>query len=283
MGSPADADAGAYLARLFGLGGKVAVVTGGGGLIGAELCRGLALAGASVAVLGRTPASCEAVAAEVRAAGGMALAVTADVLDFESVENARSRITSELGPAGILVNCAGGPSLPGARLAPDQPLFGAAFLKGTRDVIELNLLGTVLPIFAFGDDLMSGGAGVVVNISSGSARHVSPGVMGYSAAKAGVEQLTRWLAVEMARRSGGLVRVNAISPGFTVGGRNRARYFKPDGSPNERALEIIARIPVGRFGQPADLLPALLWLCAPASSYVNGVVVPVDGGHGLAA
>jgi NAD(P)-dependent dehydrogenase (short-subunit alcohol dehydrogenase family) len=204
---------GEYLEDLFGLKGKVAVVTGGGGLIGAEFCRALSRAGASVSVLGRTGSTCDAVAAEIQAAGGKAVSITVDVLDVESLDRARKRVVDELGPADILVNAAGGPSLPGARLMPEEPLFGATFRDGTRKVIELNLVGTVLPIFAFGDDLMSGAGGVIVNVSSGSARHVSPGVMGYSAAKAGVEQLTRWLAVEAARRSGGRVRVNAISPG----------------------------------------------------------------------
>lgn len=270
-----------YLETLFGLGGKVAVVTGGGGLIGAEFCRGLAHAGASVAVLGRTAASCEAVASEINAAGGKAIAVQVDILDTLSLDRARERVVEQLGTADILVNCAGGPSVPGARLMPDERLFSASFREGTRNVIDLNLLGTVLPIFAFGDDLMAGAGGVIVNVSSGSARHVSPGVMGYSAAKAGVEQLTRWLAVETARRSDGRVRVNAISPGYTIGQKNRDRYYNQDGTPTERTAALMGRIPIGRLGTPADLLPALLWLCAPASSYVNGVVVAVDGGHGL--
>jgi NAD(P)-dependent dehydrogenase (short-subunit alcohol dehydrogenase family) len=270
-----------YLEDLFGLAGKVAVVTGGGGLIGAEFCRGLSRAGAAVAVLGRTASSCEAVASEIRAAGGKAVAIAVDVLDVASLDHARERVRAELGTAAILVNSAGGPMVPGSRLMPDQPLFGATFREGTRNVIELNLLGTVLPIFAFGDDLMAGGGGLIVNVSSGSARHVSPGVMGYSAAKAGIEQLTRWLAVEAARRSGGRVRVNAISPGYTVGEKNRDRYYNPDGSPSPRTAALTERIPIGRLGEPRDLVPALLWLCAPASSYVNGVVVAVDGGHGL--
>ena len=214
-------------------------------------------------------------------AGGSALPITVDVLDVDSLDRARKRVVNELGSADILVNAAGGPSVAGARLMPDEPLFGATFRDGTRNVIELNLLGTVLPIFAFGDDLMSGAGGVIVNVSSGSARHVSPGVMGYSAAKAGVEQLTRWLAVEAARRSDGRVRVNAISPGYTIGKRNRDRYYNSDGSPSPRAVTLMASIPAGRLGEPADLVPALLWLCGPASAYVNGVVVAVDGGHGL--
>jgi NAD(P)-dependent dehydrogenase (short-subunit alcohol dehydrogenase family) len=278
----AAASSGAYLESLFGLEGKVAVVTGGGGLIGSEFCRGLARVGARVGVLGRSEAAVSAVAEGIRQEGGDALALTADVLQDESLEQTRQRVLAEFGQVDILVNTAGGPALPSSRLTPDTPLFGSpTFREGTRAVIELNLLGTLLPIFAFGDAVAEGASGVIVNVSSGSARHVSSGVMGYSAAKAGVEQLTRWLAVEVGRRYQGRVRVNAISPGFTVGPKNRDRFFLADGSPNERTAAVIGRIPVGRLGEPADLVPALLMLCAPASAYVSGVVIPVDGGHGL--
>jgi NAD(P)-dependent dehydrogenase (short-subunit alcohol dehydrogenase family) len=287
---PEGTNSATYLESLFGLAGKAAVVTGGGGLIGSEFCRTLGRAGAKVAILGRTASSLEAVSAEISAFGGTSLPFIADVLDEESLDRARELIIEKFGGVDILVNCAGGP-LEGARLLPNEPLFGGAFREGTRRVIELNLLGTVLPIFAFGDILASADGGVIVNVSSGSARHVSPGVMGYSAAKAGVEQLTRWLAVEAARRYGGRVRVNAISPGFTLGdgtrplsegkARQRARHYNSDGSPTEFTTALLEHIPVGRLGEPADLASALLWLCGPASSYVNGVVVSVDGGHGL--
>jgi NAD(P)-dependent dehydrogenase (short-subunit alcohol dehydrogenase family) len=270
-----------FLDDLFGLTGKAAVVTGGGGLIGGEFCRGLARAGARVAVLGRGEAGCSEVARVIRSEGGEAIAVVADVLDAAALDRARDAVLDAFGGVDILVNTAGGPAAPASRLLPDQPLFGAEFRAGTRSVIDLNLLGPVLTIFAFGDALAAGDGGVIVNVSSNSARNVSSGVMGYSAAKAGLEQLTRWLAVEAARRYGGRLRVNAIAPGFTVGARNRDRFFAADGTPNERARAAIARIPAGRLGTPGELVPALLFLCAPASSYVTGQVVPVDGGHGL--
>src|SRR5262249_6616033 len=164
-------------------------------------------------------------------------------------------------------NTVGGPAVATSRLLPGQPLFGADFLAGTRAVIELNLIGQLLPIFAFGEMLADGPGGAIVNVSSGAARHVSSGVMGYSAAKAGVEQLTRWLAVEMGRRYGGRVRVNAISPGFTIGGKNRVRFYEPDGTPNERTRSVMARIPLGRMGEPSDLVGALIWLCSPSGTY----------------
>ena len=291
-----------YLERLFCLTGKVAVVTGGGGLIGAGFCRALALAGARVAVLGRREESCAVVASEISQHGGDAIPVSVDILDERQLDGARDRVLAAFGSADILVNAAGGPGVPNSRLLPEDDLFGPTFRAGTRAVIELNLLGTILPIFAFGDALADGDGGVIVNVASGRPGAVSPGVMGYSVAKAGVEQLTRWLAVETAHRYGGRLRVNAISPGFTVGetiwkegasdkqpgswlrsNHPLTRMFNEDGTPNQRALTILAGIPAGRFGHPDDLVPALLWLCSPANSYVTGVVVPVDGGRGLQA
>jgi NAD(P)-dependent dehydrogenase (short-subunit alcohol dehydrogenase family) len=271
-----------FLERTFGLQGKVAVVTGGYGLIGSALSRGLADAGAAVAVLGRNEGASKALAAKIVAAGGSAIGIGADVLDSAALETARDVVVDRFGAVDILVNCAGGGATPAARLQPDQPLFNAELRDATRLVIDLNLLGTVLPTFAFGDRLAGGDGGVIVNITSAAARHVSPGVMGYSAAKAGVEQLTRWMAVETARRYQGRVRVNAIEPGYIVGGKNRPRFRNDDGSLTALGEAVIAHIPAGRFGEPEDLVPPLLMLCSPRSGYVTGVVVPVNGGFALA-
>jgi NAD(P)-dependent dehydrogenase (short-subunit alcohol dehydrogenase family) len=272
-----------YFERVFGLAGKVAVVTGGYGLIGSAFSRGLAAAGAGVAVLGHREEACAVVATEIKAAGGRALAAGADVLDSSQLEAARERILAEFGRLDILVNCVGGSAAwPAARLTSEQALFNSAFREATKHVVDLNLMGTILPTFAFGDALAASGGGVIVNISSAAASHVSPGVMGYSAAKAGIEQLTRWLAVETARRFRGQVRVNAIAPGYIVGGKNRARFYNENGTLTDLAKTIQAQIPAGRFGAPEDLVPALLMLCAPTSAYLTGVVVPVNGGFALA-
>jgi len=271
-----------YLDRVFGLQGKVAVVTGGYGLIGSALCRGLAAAGAAIVVLGRREAASKELATTIERQGGHALGVGADVVDSAQLETARDLVESQLGRIDILVNCAGGLASPTSRLQPTQPLFNADFREATKLVVDLNLMGTVLPTFAFGDQLAAADGGVIVNISSGAARQVSPGVMGYSAAKAGVEQLTRWLAVETAQRYHGRLRVNAIAPGYIVGGENRSRFINEQGSLTEAGAMILAHIPVGRFGEPEDLVPPLLMLCSPASGYVTGVVVPVNGGFALA-
>lgn len=273
---------GEFFEDTFGLKGKVGVVTGGYGLIGSALSRALAAAGANVAVLGRNEEASKALAADIVASGGSAIGTAADVLDSKALGAARDAVVDRFGRVDILVNCAGGGASPAARLQPDQPLFNEQLRDATRTVIDLNLLGTVLPTFAFGDELAGGDGGVIVNITSAAARHVSPGVMGYSAAKAGVEQLTRWLAVETARRYRGRVRVNAIEPGYIVGGKNRPRYQNDDGSLTALGEAVIAHIPTGRFGDPEDLVPALLMLCSPRSGYVTGAVVPVNGGFALA-
>jgi NAD(P)-dependent dehydrogenase (short-subunit alcohol dehydrogenase family) len=270
-----------YLAGLFRLEGLVAVVTGGGGQIGSGLCAGLARAGAEVVVLGRSAANCQPVADGIVAEGGRATAVIADVFDPEQLDAARARIATEFGRLDVLVNTIGSALVPKSRVTPDVDLFGAELLEGTRAVIELNLIGPLLATFAFGPLLAEAGGGSIVNVSSGSARHVSSGVMGYSAGKAGLEQLTRWMSVEAARRYGGRVRINAISPGYTVGAKSYASYFDGDGSLKERARQIVSKIPAGRLGVPEDLVTAVLFLCSPASSYVIGQVIAVDGGMGL--
>jgi len=271
-----------FLEDLFGQSGKVAVVTGGYGLIGGALSRGLASAGAAVVVLGRDVRAAESLATEIENNGGKALGVGADVVDATSLERAAHDVLVRFPKVDILVNCAGGGATPAARLQPDQPLFNMELREATRVVVDLNLMGTILPTFAFGDSLASGGGGVIVNITSAAARHVSPGVMGYSAAKAGVEHLTRWLAVETARRYAGRVRVNAIEPGYIVGGKNRPRFRKDDGSPTDLGARVIDHIPAGRFGEPEDLVAPLLMLCSPRCGYVTGVVIPVNGGFALA-
>jgi NAD(P)-dependent dehydrogenase (short-subunit alcohol dehydrogenase family) len=274
---PAD-----YLENLFGLKGKAAVVTGGGGAIGPSLCKGLARAGARVAVLTRSEASCTTVAAQIRAEGGDAIPVVADILDVDSLDRARDQVVEAFGGLDILVNNAGGGATPTSRVLPETPLFNNPGLRaGTRAAIDLNLIGPILATFAFGEVLASGDGGVIVNTSSNSARHVGIGVMGYSSAKAGLEQYTRWLAVETAHRYRGRVRVNALGPGFTVGDSNRHRYWEPDGTPTQRTKDAVARIPVGRLGSSDDLVTTLLFLCAPASAYVTGQVVSADGGLGL--
>ena len=265
-----------FLKELFSLEGQVAVVTGGSGVLGGAMAQGLAQAGAKVAVLGRRRAQAQAQADAIIAAGGDALALLADVLDRSQLEAARATLLERWGRLDILVNAAGG-NLPSATLPPGESFFNLP-VEGLEPVIALNLNGTLLPSQVFGAELARAGSGCIVNISSMAAQRAMTRVFGYGVAKAAVENATRWLAVELARSYGAGLRVNAIAPGFFVGEQNRALLLNPDGSLTARGQTIIDRTPAGRFGEPAELLSTLIWLCSPGASFVNGVVVPVDGG-----
>lgn len=262
----------------FKLTNQVAIVTGGTGVLGGAMARGLAQAGARVVILGRRATIADEVAASIRAAGGEALGVGADVLEQAQLEAARDLALERWGRIDILLNAAGG-NMPGATVAPDASLFGLQ-PDAFRAVVDLNLTGTLIPSLVFGATMAQKPEprGCIINISSMAAQLALTRVGGYSAAKAGVDNLTRWLAVELARRYGEGMRVNAIAPGFFVGEQNRALLLQPDGTPTERGKSILAHTPAGRFGNPDDLLGALIWLCSPAAAFINGVVIPVDGG-----
>jgi len=260
----------------FGLEGKVCVVTGATGVLGGVMARGIAAAGARVAVLGRRADVAEELAAAIREAGGEALATPADVLDPSALERVRDGLLREWGSVDLLVNAAGG-NQPGATLRPDQSVLDLDE-TAMRQVMDLNFFGTLLPTQVFLAPMVERGRGAIVNVSSMAADRAITRVAGYSAAKAAVENLTRWLAVTLAKRHGPGIRVNAIAPGFFVGEQNRSLLFEPDGTLTPRGRTIIDNTPMGRFGEAEELLGALLWLLSDASRFVTGVVVPVDGG-----
>ena len=269
-----------FLAGLFGLEGRVAVVTGGTGVLGGAVARGLARAGAKVAIMGRREGRAREVAAEIEGAGGEALALPADVLQKGQLEAARDAVLGRWGRVDILVNAAGG-NVPAATLQPGAPLWDlpeAAF----REVFDLNLLGTLLPTQVFGEAMASGedAGGSIVNISSATAARAVSRVVGYSSAKGAVENFTRWLAVEMARAHGDRLRVNAIAPGWFITEQNHKLLVAPDGGYTERGRTVIAHTPAGRFGEPEELVGTVLWLCGPGARFVTGAVIPVDGGFG---
>ena len=264
---------------LFSFAGKVAVVTGATGVLGSEMARALARNGARVAVLGRREGRANRVAGEIEAAGGQALALPADVLDTDQLEGAREALLERWGSVDILVNAAGG-NVPEATLSDGLSVFQLPE-KALRQVIDLNFLGTLLPCQIFGAAMVEGAEepeGCIVNISSMAASKTLTNVVGYSAAKAAVDNFTRWLAVELARSYGQGLRVNAIAPGFFIGEQNRDLLLEEDGSPTQRGQTIIEHTPAGRFGEPDELGGTLIWLCSPASAFVTGIVVPVDGG-----
>jgi NAD(P)-dependent dehydrogenase (short-subunit alcohol dehydrogenase family) len=265
--------------NLFDLNGQVAVVTGGTGALGSAMALGLAQAGVRVGVLARHRNAAERVVATIEAGGGAALALSADVLKVDELAAARDLVRERWGRIDLLVNAAGG-NVPAATVSETHSFFDVA-PDAWRTVVDLNLLGTILPCQVFGAAMVhrdGDAVGSIVNISSMAADRALTRVPGYGAAKAGVESLTRWLAAELARVYGPDLRVNAIAPGFFIGDQNRALLIDSDGNLTERGRRIIEHTPAGRFGEPDDLVGALLWLCSPGARFVTGIVVPIDGG-----
>lgn len=270
MGTHVDARA------LFSLDGKVAVVTGGTGVLGGAMARGLASAGAKVAILGRRAERAAEVAAEIEADGGIAMPLPADALDKASLESARADLMARWGTVDILINCAGG-TVPEAIVVGDRTFFDLT-LEAWDQVVALNLTGTLLPSQVFGKVMADNRRGCMVNISSMSAQKPLTRVLGYGVAKSAIDNYTKWLAVELAHKYGPGLRVNAIAPGFFLGDQNRALLSNPDGTPTQRGQLIIDHTPMGRFGEAEELIGTTVWLCSDAAAFVTGIVVPVDGG-----
>jgi NAD(P)-dependent dehydrogenase (short-subunit alcohol dehydrogenase family) len=260
---------------LFSLEGKVAVITGGYGVLGGSIATGLASAGVRVAILGRRHDRAEQKVDELRKAGANARALIANVLDEKALDGARKELLANWGRIDILVNAAGG-NIPAAR-NDNRPVFEVAS-DAFDAVMRLNLNGTVLPSMCFGEAMASERSGVIINISSMAALRAISGVLSYSVAKAGIDSFTRWLAVDLARRYGDGIRVNAIAPGYFVTEANRPTLFNDDGSLTPRAQAILAQTPMGRFGRPEEVTAAVQWLSSDAASFVTGVVIPIDGG-----
>ena len=266
--------------------GKVAVVTGGAGVLCAEFCRALAQCGAKVAILNRTLSKAEKLADEIKAAGGEALAVGVDVTDADHVKAAHETVMKVYGPCDILVNGAGGND-PAATADdeffsmdtlqnPDKKSFFDLTSESFGKVFSLNIMGTLLPTQAFAREMAEAGRGCIINISSMNAFTPLTKIPAYSAAKSGVSNFTEWLAVHFAKTG---IRCNAIAPGFFSTAQNAKLLWNEDGSPTARTGKILAATPMGRFGEPQELIGALLFLCDDAcSGFMTGVVLPVDGG-----
>lgn len=267
-----------------GLKDKVVVITGGAGVLGAGFTNALAKQGAKVAILGRDGEKAQKLADQIISEGGQAIGVSADVCDEASLRKAHAAINDTLGLVDILINGAGGnhPKGTSADVFFDrenkttglQTFFGLD-TEGLRFVFDLNFIGTLLPTQVFATDMIGREGCSILNISSVSAFHPLTKVVAYSAAKAAISNLTEWLSVYFAKEG---IRVNALSPGFFLTEQNRTLLTNEDGSLTERGNKILSQTPMGRFGQPNDLDSTLLWLCNPASRFVTGIVVAVDGG-----
>ncbi len=270
------------------LSNKVAVVTGGTGVLGAYWVNALAACGARVAILGRDLALVEKKASEIVSSGGSAIGVAADVLDRESLKNAHNIVLQKLGPCDILINGAGGNHPKGTTtkeyLYPEDltdkkdgiTTFFDLDEQGIKHVMDLNFLGTLLPSQEFSIDMVGRKGCTIINISSMNAYTPLTKIPAYSGAKAAVSNFTQWLAVHMSKVG---IRVNAIAPGFFLTKQNEALLKNPDGSYTERSHKILNSTPMGRFGEARELVGVLLFLVnEEASSFVNGVVIPVDGG-----
>jgi NAD(P)-dependent dehydrogenase (short-subunit alcohol dehydrogenase family) len=271
----------------FQLQDKVVVITGGGGVLGNVMAQALAEYGCKVAILDLNLELAEKAAADIRAKGGIAIGVKANVLEIPSLQAAREEVNSKLGPCDILINGAGGNHpkgttskeyfQPGDLLNKEITTFFDLDPQGISFVFNLNFLGTLLPTQVFAKDMVDndGADKNIINISSMNAYTPLTKIPAYSGAKASVSNFTQWLAVHFSKVG---IRVNALAPGFFLTNQNRTLLTKADGSLTDRGNTIIAHTPMGRFGEPEDLIGTLLWLCSPGASFVTGVVVPIDGG-----
>ncbi len=267
-----------YLNQLFNLQDKVAVVTGGGGVLCSTMSKALSRTGAKVAVLDISLDAAQKVAAEIQTDGGQAFAIQCDVLDKGSIEAAAETTLEKFGRIDILINGAGG-NKKEATTSPDLSFFDVP-TDAIQWVFNLNFLGTLLPSQVFGRIMVEQGEGVLLNISSMSAFLPLTRIPAYSGAKAAVNNFTQWLAVHMAQEYSAAIRVNALAPGFFMTEQNRFLLTDAEsGQLTARGQTIVDHIPHKRFGDPEDLLGAMFWLLSPASKYVSGIVVPVDGGY----
>jgi NAD(P)-dependent dehydrogenase (short-subunit alcohol dehydrogenase family) len=265
------------VAGWYDLTGRTAVVTGGAGVLGGEIAVALVACGANVAILDLDPTGVDRFRERLGGGPGQAIVVQCDVLKRASLAKAERTILGELGPVDTLVNAAGG-NRPSATTGPGSSFFDLPE-DALRFVMELNVLGTVLPCQTFGRGMADRRQGAILNVCSMNAFRPLTRIPAYSAAKAAVANFTQWLAVHMAREYSPEIRVNAIAPGFFLTEQNRFLLTdETTGQPTPRGSAIIEHTPMARFGQPEDLPGTVLWLLSPASAFVTGVVVPVDGG-----
>lgn len=262
--------------NLFCVEGKVIAITGGYGVLGTQMAIYLAGQGAKVVILGRSQEKGENLVERIRESGGEAAFFVSDVLNQDNLEQNQKDILKVFGKLDVLINAAGG-NMPGATIPPDKTIFDVE-VKAFKDVIDLNLFGTVLPTLVFSKTMVNNGKGNIINIASMSSFRPLTRVMGYGVAKAAIANFTEYMAGELATKFGDNFRVNALAPGFFITEQNRNLMLNPDGSYSERAKTVLAHTPFRRFGKSEELLGAIHYLASDASSFVNGTVLVVDGG-----
>lgn len=266
---------------IFDISGKVAIVTGGTGVLGGSIAESFLTAGAKVVIIGRNEENVSKKTGffQKNFGEGKVLGYSCNVLDMGRLKIVKRDILEKWNGVDILINCAGG-NVKGATLAGQQSFFDMD-LDLWDDVLNLNLNGTIYPSFVFGEIMAERKAGCIVNISSMAALTAITRVPGYSSAKAAVDNFTRWLAMEMALKFSDKIRVNAIAPGFFIGNQNRSVLLNDDGSLTERSEKVLERTPMKRFGDVTELNGAVQFLCSDAASFITGVVLPVDGGFSI--
>jgi len=267
------------MGNIFSVKDKVIVVTGATGILGHSFINALAQEGATVGVLGRNEKIAKQRVKDIIGNGGKAIALIADVTHEEQLVAVKELILNEFGKIDGLVNAAGG-NIPEAVIAPDKDIFQLD-VTALKQVMNLNLFGTILPTQIFGEAIAKQGRGSIVNISSMASQRVITKVLGYSMAKSAIDCYTKWFAVELGKRYGDMIRINAIAPGFFLTEQNRTLLTNGNGTMTERGNLVIKNTPFNRFGQPEELIGALIWLLSDSSQFVTGTVVNVDGGFSI--
>jgi NAD(P)-dependent dehydrogenase (short-subunit alcohol dehydrogenase family) len=263
----------------FSLKDKVIIVTGGTGILGNSFVDAIVEAGGSVGILGRKENIANERAEAINKKGGKALALVADVMEESQVHAAKEKALQHFGKIDGLVNAAGG-NMPEGVLQNDEDIFKMN-LDGMRKVMDINLWGTLIPTQVFGEAMAKNGRGSIVNISSMNSKRAITKVLGYNMGKAAVDCYTQWFAVELAKRHGDKLRMNALAPGFFLTEQNKNLLTKPEGGYTERGELVIRQTPFKRFGHPDELKGALVWLLSDASQFVTGAMICVDGGFSI--
>ncbi len=265
------------MSNLFDIKDKAIVITGGAGVLCGTMAKELAKSGAKIAILDLNEEAATKIADNIKTGGGNAMAIKCDVLDKNSIEAAREKVTNEFGKIDVLINGAGG-NRKQATTSPGLSFFDIS-ADAIRDVFDLNFIGTMLASQVFGQEMAQNKEGIILNISSMNAFRPLTKIAAYSAAKAAISNFTQWLAVHMCQNYSPNIRVNAIAPGFFLTEQNRFLLTdEKSGELTERGKTIIDHTPMARFGKAEELTGTVMWLLSDAAKFVTGIVVPADGG-----